>query len=239
MRVVYYALAAGCLLALATPALAQLTSPQVGWRTELSTIAHGVSGSVTIVDEDTVRVDDFTYDGGGIVVYFYLGESNTGASFGSGLSIGPQLRGTSFDGTQDPLMIDLPEGETLEGWNAISVWCVTAGANFGSGLFAAVPGDYNSDGTVNAADYTIWRDTLGSTTDLRANGDDNGASRNLIDAADYAFWKARFDNGSNGAGGVQSNNVGLQQVPEPPTVVLLLPILAGIGVSVLRWGREN
>ena len=26
----------------------------------------------------------------------------------------------------------------------------------------ALPGDYNNDGTVDAADYVVWRDTLGS-----------------------------------------------------------------------------
>ncbi len=41
----------------------------------------------------------------------------------------------------------------------------------------AVAGDYNGNGVVDAADYTIWRDTLGSTTDLRANGDNYGAQR--------------------------------------------------------------
>ncbi|MEX2171184.1 MAG: hypothetical protein WD851_17825, partial [Pirellulales bacterium] len=50
-------------------------------------------------------------------------------------------------------------------------------------------GDYNGDGVVGAADYTIWRDTLGSTTDLRANGDD---SNSVIDAADYGVWTANF-----------------------------------------------
>jgi hypothetical protein len=53
-----------------------------------------------------------------------------------------------------------------------------------------VVGDYNSDGSVNAADYTVWRDTFGSTTDLRANGDD---SNSVIDAADYEVWKHHFD----------------------------------------------
>lgn len=48
--------------------------------------------------------------------------------------------------------------------------------------------DYNSDGNVNAADYTVWRDTLGSTTDLRADGDENGT----VEAADYEFWRTRF-----------------------------------------------
>ena len=36
-------------------------------------------------------------------------------------------------------------------------------------------GDYNGDGKVDAADYTVWRDTLGSTTDLRADGNGNGS----------------------------------------------------------------
>ena len=34
-----------------------------------------------------------------------------------------------------------------------------------------LPGDYNFDGIVDAADYTVWVDTKGSTTDLRADGD--------------------------------------------------------------------
>ena len=53
-------------------------------------------------------------------------------------------------------------------------------------------GDYNGNGIVDAADYTIWRDTLGSTTDLCANGDNTGASAGVIDQADYTFWKSKF-----------------------------------------------
>lgn len=63
----------------------------------------------------------------------------------------------------------------------------------------ALAGDYNLDGTVDAADYTVWRDTLGSTTDLRANGDNTGASMNVIDTADYAIWGANFGNTSTAA----------------------------------------
>src|SRR5690606_36337099 len=53
-------------------------------------------------------------------------------------------------------------------------------------------GDYNGDGVVNLADYTVWRNALGSTTDLAANGNDFGASMNRIDEADYLVWKANF-----------------------------------------------
>ncbi len=72
-------------------------------------------------------------------------------------------------------------------------------------------GDYNGNGVVDAADYTVWRDTLGSTTDLRANGDDSGASVGVIDQADYALWKMHF---GNTAGGASVTGVGMA-VPEP------------------------
>ncbi|MGL4513006.1 MAG: Calx-beta domain-containing protein [Lacipirellulaceae bacterium] len=53
-------------------------------------------------------------------------------------------------------------------------------------------GDYNGDGFVNAGDYTVWRDSLGSTTNLAANGDNTGASAGVIDQADYAAWVANY-----------------------------------------------
>jgi hypothetical protein len=78
-----------------------------------------------------------------------------------------------------------------------------------------VPGDYNGNGIVDAADYSIWRNTFGSTTDLRANGNNSGASANVIDQADYTFWKTHFGQTSASGGGAFG-------VPEPATVLLLL-----------------
>jgi hypothetical protein len=60
-----------------------------------------------------------------------------------------------------------------------------------------LPGDYNFDGIVNAADYSVWRNTLGSTTDSRADGTSAttpGAPDGVVDELDYAFWKANFGN---------------------------------------------
>lgn len=110
---------------------------RTGWRATLSTLAHGVSGTVTIVDNDTIRLDDFTYDGLGIAVYVYLGTADSNAAFTNGLQAGPDLYGTAYAG--DSLEIDLPSGETLDDYRAVSIWCVDARVNFGSGTFDAPP----------------------------------------------------------------------------------------------------
>ncbi len=85
--------------------------------------------------------------------------------------------------------------------NGRAIDAAGTGAAAGSDAFAAVTvgavtGDYNGDGFVNAADYTVYRDTLGSTTDLRADGNSNGE----VDTADYAVWTANY----GASGGVLS-----------------------------------
>ena len=59
-------------------------------------------------------------------------------------------------------------------------------------LLAVVPtlaGDYNADGAVDAADYTVWRDTLGSSgVGLPADG--NGDL--VIDRNDHAVWATNY-----------------------------------------------
>ena len=49
-------------------------------------------------------------------------------------------------------------------------------------------GDYNNDGEVNAADYVVWRNGLGSSDNLAADGDGSG----MVDEPDYGVWRSHF-----------------------------------------------
>jgi hypothetical protein len=53
-----------------------------------------------------------------------------------------------------------------------------------------LPGDYNRDGWVNAADYTTWRNAVGTmvTPGTSADGNANG----VIDRYDWLVWKANY-----------------------------------------------
>jgi len=54
--------------------------------------------------------------------------------------------------------------------------------------FTASAGDYNGDGTVDAADYAVWRHSVGATgRNLPADGNRDGT----VDINDYGIW---FDN---------------------------------------------
>ncbi|HEY3395082.1 MAG TPA: phytase [Lacipirellulaceae bacterium] len=51
----------------------------------------------------------------------------------------------------------------------------------------ALPGDYNSSLSVDAADYVVWRKVLGQSVAPYSGADGNGNGR--IDAADYDVWR--------------------------------------------------
>ena len=93
-----------------------------------------------------------------------------------------------------------------------------------------VPGDYNRNGVVDAADYTVWRDTLGQSVADYAAADGNGSG--VIDQDDYEVWKNNF-------GATTSSGIGIGSaisVPEPDSVVVaaLVIWLSLSGLAPLR-----
>jgi hypothetical protein len=64
---------------------------------------------------------------------------------------------------------------------------------------AALPGDFNNNGTVDAADYVVWRKTDGTQTG-------------------YDTWRALFGDHAGGGSSANANAT----VPEPATAAMLM-----------------
>ena len=78
--------------------------------------------------------------------------------------------------------------------------------------------DYNDNGSVDAADYVLWRRSLGQTG-IHLPGDGN--LNNQIDQDDYTFWRARFGQAAG------HGSISTRAAPEPSSQLLLLLGLIG------------
>jgi GH35 family endo-1,4-beta-xylanase len=81
----------------------------------------------------------------------------------------------------------------------------------------ALAGDFNGDGKVDAADYSVWRNHLNSTYDLHGNGNEEGGSAGRVDQADYQLWRANFGRTS----GTGTGSVAGSALPEPGALSLV------------------
>ena len=106
------------------------THPKIGQTAELSTVAHNVMGTATIVDDCTIRLDNFSFDGGGIDIRVYGGN---GEFFNTGFSMSENLFDMVFN--NDTLTVTLPDGKTLDDLDRISIWCLPVRFSFGDGIF--------------------------------------------------------------------------------------------------------
>ncbi len=77
-------------------------------------------------------------------------------------------------------------------------------------IVSGVGGDYNGNGIVDAADYTVWRNNNGTVFQLTNEGPDTPGE---VTIEDYNFWKANFGNGGPGAGS------GVVPVEQPPAAI--------------------
>jgi pectate lyase len=84
----------------------------------------------------------------------------------------------------------------------------------------AMPGDFNADNKVDAADYVVWRNGVGT----------------VYTPADYETWQAHFGQMA-GSGAGSGDLLSTASVPEPAT--FYLAILAGMWAALPRRGRAG
>ena len=92
---------------------------------------------------------------------------------------------------------------------------------FPGATLAIVPtltGDYHASGGVDAAEYVLWRNTLGQTGISLAA--DSNFDRHVNDV-DYTAWRSNFGTVTPGSGAGAA-------VPEPATLILFLVGMAAM-----------
>jgi hypothetical protein len=99
---------------------------------------------------------------------------------------------TSADGDGYSLVLWAPNSDPDH--SLASRWTASAIVNGSPGIADAAAvlllGDFDRNGNVGASDYVLWRNTQGSITDLRADGNND----RLINSLDYYVWRANYGN---------------------------------------------
>ena len=97
-------------------------------------------------------------------------------------------------------------------------------------LAAALAGDYNNDGTIDAADYSTWRDAFQSEGATLLNDPTPGS----VDETDYAYWRDHFgETLSNGGTALNPASV-----PEPSTLIMFAIVPLCFVLGPRRRGKQ-
>jgi hypothetical protein len=83
-----------------------------------------------------------------------------------------------------------------------------------------LPGDYNNDGLVSAADYTVWRKMRGQDVAVGSGADGNFDG--VVDDRDFEVWRKHYAP-TAGSGAVVAG-----EIPEPDGRMMILMGIAGI-----------
>ena len=118
-------------------------------------------------------------------------------------------------------------GQVFDGTN--STGGPLSGTNFGHEIAATVSSivrtnlspsaDYSHNGFVDAADYVMWRKTLGTNVPIGSGAD--GHADGTIDNLDYFWWRSHFGL-TGGAGAGLNSDLSTSAVPEPASCALFV-----------------
>ena len=193
-----------------------------------STFASWITGpeQVPLIDPATAQLDKAQWSKGSVNGLFFSGPNAVAAFDGLPVPLHtpfPFEAGSSVHhlANTDPSLsglLLLSEASLGPGPRELSILERGIFTDLGYSLAVqsvGVEGDYNSNGAVDAADYTLWRNSLGKTV-LAGTGSD-GNHNGTIDRGDILVWKQHF--GEPGTSG-QARMIGV--VPEPSALSLLV-----------------
>jgi hypothetical protein len=95
-----------------------------------------------------------------------------------------------------------------------------------------LPWDFNGNGTVDAADYTLWRNSLGQADPTGLSVVTNADRDGSVDQTDYEAWKYHFGESLPAASG--SGAAATSGAPEPASFLLALVGMVAIAASRSR-----
>jgi hypothetical protein len=123
---------------------------------------------------------------------------------GNNFHVGNELPGPGSD-----LIPDLMNGVVFERGTHYDISPLDRAilSDIGVAVMRPISGDYNHNGVVDAADYVVWRNGLGT----------------MYVQSDYDVWRAHFGQTAAGGAAISPNTA----VPEPATLVLM--VIAAIG----------
>ncbi len=113
--------------------------------------------------------------------------------------------------------------------DATAAYDSSTGLQFTTSVYP--PGDYDRNHVVNAADYVLWRKTLGQTGLVPYSGADGDGDGKIL-PADYNVWRTNFGAAAPSSG----TSLGALAVPEPTAAAL---VIAGMTVLVVRNRRRH
>ena len=109
------------------------THSKVGWASSLESRHHGTSGTVKVIDDCTIQIENFNYDGKGVDVRFVVADNSR---FKKVTALTDDLHGKgAYEGVT--LTVKLDEGQTLDDVSFVSFWCVAFKTSFADGALAA------------------------------------------------------------------------------------------------------
>jgi hypothetical protein len=191
-------------------------------------------GSTTNVSGGTIGID-FDADSGSVVNIFGKQFSIAGTDITATLAENMPFTVADRNVTLSGILADgTPFDFFLNSTNLSSTDYFHTGATLSITLVSGLMGDFNDDGTVNAADYTAWRNSLGTEVAVRGDaGDGNFDGR--VTQADFFVWKGHYG---------EANMPGFDErfpfdVPEPAGAVLFTIAAAGVSASRRRRVRTS